>query len=43
MTARDVAAALPGIDTLKDLCRSMTMAEPAFTDEDGCPVVTACL
>ncbi|MFE4700540.1 hypothetical protein ACFRIC_26110 [Streptomyces sp. NPDC056738] len=34
MTARDVAGALPDIDTLKDLCRSLAMAE-AILDPDG--------
>ncbi|KAB1986780.1 hypothetical protein [Streptomyces triticiradicis] len=34
MTARDLAAALPDIGTLKDLCRSMAMAE-AILNPDG--------
>ncbi|MFF3416614.1 hypothetical protein ACFYW9_18225 [Streptomyces sp. NPDC002698] len=34
MTAQDIAAALPDIDTLKDLCRSMAMAE-AILNPDG--------
>ncbi|WP_328669327.1 hypothetical protein [Streptomyces sp. NBC_00328] len=34
MTARDIAAALPDIDSLKNLCRSMAMAE-AILNPDG--------
>ncbi|MFI0967151.1 hypothetical protein ACH4S8_38055 [Streptomyces sp. NPDC021080] len=36
MTARDIAAALPGIDTLKDLCRSMAMAEAILNPDGEC-------
>ncbi|MFF2365819.1 hypothetical protein ACFVU0_24425 [Streptomyces sp. NPDC058122] len=34
MTARDIAGALPDIDTLNDPCRSMAMAE-AILNADG--------
>lgn len=34
MTAGDIAAALPDIETLKVLCRSMAMAE-AILNPDG--------
>ncbi|MFE5143268.1 hypothetical protein ACFRDV_37430 [Streptomyces fagopyri] len=36
MTAGDIAAALPDIDTLKDLCRSMAMAEAILNPDGEC-------
>ncbi|MFE2533368.1 hypothetical protein [Streptomyces sp. NPDC059371] len=36
MTARDIAGALPDIDTLKDLCRSMAMAEAILNPDGEC-------
>ena len=36
MTARDIAAVLPGIDFLKDLCRSMAMAEAILNPDGEC-------
>ncbi|MGW3912338.1 hypothetical protein ACWEBX_12575 [Streptomyces sp. NPDC005070] len=36
MTVRDIAAALPDIDTLKDLCRSMAMAEAILNPDGEC-------
>ncbi|MGC4980953.1 hypothetical protein ACLQ18_09970 [Streptomyces sp. DT193] len=36
MTARDIAGALPDIDSLKDLCRSMAMAEAILNPDGEC-------
>ncbi|MFF8530514.1 hypothetical protein ACF07B_00710 [Streptomyces sp. NPDC015532] len=36
MTVRDIAAVLPDIDTLKDLCRSMAMAEAILNPDGEC-------
>ncbi|MFF3610282.1 hypothetical protein [Streptomyces sp. NPDC002580] len=36
MTARDIAGALPGIDSLRDLCRSMAMAEAILNPDGEC-------
>ncbi|MEU6273587.1 hypothetical protein ABZ871_14440 [Streptomyces populi] len=36
MTVHDIADALPGIDALKDLCRSMAMAEAILNPDGEC-------
>ncbi|WP_328555325.1 hypothetical protein [Streptomyces sp. NBC_00358] len=36
MTARDIVGSLPGIDSLRDLCRSMAMAEAILNPDGDC-------